>query len=485
MRRILLISSLFISPFLSAQDISQRPLLRIENLVYEGAFRLQASEFGASNLNYAQGPIAYNKANHSLYIVGHSHDQAIAEFAIPDLVKSTDITALPMVTRPLQNFTQVLNKATGGNPQGLDRIGGLFATTYNGAPALVVNTYEYYDAPADNTQTTLTIQQANDLETAQFSSFKTLSGGAGHTSGWISPVPADLISELGGTHITGQSSGIPIISRTSVGPSAFAVDVADIFSKSNVPTQKLLDFSLSHPLHADLSNTSGTNDIWTHLSRAVVGLIVPGTRTYMTLGNSGGHQSGVCYKCTQNNGNLCGGYCAPDAEDYAQFYWLWDLNDLRDVKNGTKAAHEVRPYAYGPFETPFAENAWGLGGGSYDESTGILYLSVLNGDQNQGTYARPPVIIAYKVGKTLDTETALQQQLQLFPNPTNGIVQVKAPAGDYQFDVFSLDGRLLRSEAKSGNEFSIDMTAWANGIYSVRVINGASKQQVVEKIIKY
>ncbi|MCK0131412.1 T9SS type A sorting domain-containing protein [Flavobacteriaceae bacterium F08102] len=470
---------------MSAQNIAELPLLQIDDLVYEGAFRLSAAEFGESNLNYAQGPIAYNKTNHSLYIVGHSHDQAIAEFSIPELVKSSDINALKMVAQPLQNFTPVLNKASGGNPQGLDRIGGLFATTYNGTPALVVNAYEYYDAPADNTQTTLTIQQANDLEAAQFSSFKTFTGGAGHTSGWISPVPTDLISVMGGTHITGQSSGIPIISRASVGPSAFAVDLADVFTENTVPTQKLLDFSLTHPLHADLSNTNGTNDIWTHLSRVVYGFIVPGTRTYITLGNSGGHSSGVCYKCTQNNGNLCGGYCAPDAEDYAQFYWLWDLNDLLDVKHGTKAAHEVRPYAFGAFETPFAENAWGLGGGSYDESSGILYVSLLNGDQHQGTYSRPPLILAYKVGSTLGDETAFEQELQIYPNPTNGIVQVKAPADDYHFEVFSLDGRLLQSDVKSGNAFTIDMTTWANGIYSVRVMGMTSKEMVVAKIIKY
>jgi hypothetical protein len=118
----------------------------------------------------------------------------------------------------------------------------------------------------------------------------------------------------------------------SVGPSAFAFNELDVFSSRSVPdpigTVTLLDFSLTHPLHEDLSNISGTNHLRTHLSRVVFGFILPQTRTYVTLGHSGGHVSGVCYKCLQNDGTLCGGYCAPDADDYYHYYWLCDVNDL-------------------------------------------------------------------------------------------------------------------------------------------------------------
>ena len=228
-------------------------------------------------------------------------------------------------------------------------------------------------------------------------------GGAGHTSGWLSPVPSEWVDTLGGTWITGQSSGIPIISRTSVGPSAFAFDPAAIVDSlpnppNSVPTTKLLDFSLANPLAADLDNSSDTNNVWTHLSRATYGVVLPGTRTYATFGHSGGHgPQGVCYKCTQDNGNLCGGYCAPDHTDYYQFLWLWDMNDLVDVMNGVTNSYDVRPYWHGAFLTPFENGTHQIGGGAYDPASGKLYLSIEKADRAQGTYANPPVIVVYEV----------------------------------------------------------------------------------------
>ena len=376
---------------------AELPLLRLSQIEYKGAFRLPAGTYGSSSLNYSQGPLEYNPANNSIFIVGHAHHQNIAEFAIPGLVKSTEIAMLPMAGAPLQSFTLVLDRATGGNPQSLDRIGGLeiIQTTYS--EQLIINAYEYYDAPGDNSQTTLIARDSKNLASCTMEGYATFAGGAGHTSGWISPIPSGWQYALGGDYITGQSSGIPIISRTSVGPSAFSFYHTDLIETSPipqpVPTTKLLDFSLAHPLHDDLSNTSRTNNIWTHLSRVVYGFVVPGTRTYLTIGHSGGHASGVCYKCTQNNGNLCGGYCANDAEDYYHYYWLWDVNDLIAVKSGKKKSYSVRPYNYGVFPTPFATNVFG--GGTFDPGSGLLYLTVQKADRQQGTYSNPPIVVAF------------------------------------------------------------------------------------------
>ncbi len=376
---------------------AELPLLRLSQIEYEGAFRLPAATYGTSSLNYSQGPIEYNPTNNSIFIVGHAHHQNIAEFAIPGIGKSTKIASLPMAGAPLQEFTQILDRAVDGNPQALDRIGGMEYVSNDGNEQLIINAYEYYDAPGDNSQTTLVARDSTQLDTCTMDGFATFTGGAGHTSGWISPIPPYWRSILGGSHITGQSSGIPIISRTSVGPSAFSFDHNKLTTSTQipnpVPTTELLDFSLSHPLHEDLANASRTNTLWTHLSRVIYGFIVPGTRSYLTIGQSGGHSSGVCYKCTQNNGNLCGGYCANDAEDYYHYYWLWDVNDLVAVKNGTKKSYDVRPYDYGKFPTPFATNSFG--GGTFDPDSGLLYLSVQKADRLQGTYSNPPVVVVF------------------------------------------------------------------------------------------
>ncbi len=372
------------------------PLLTLSDIEYQGAFRLPAETFGSSSLNYSEGPLEYNASHHSIFIVGHAHHQNIAEFSIPPVVKSSTLTHLKMAPEPLQEFTPILNRANGGNPQALDRIGGMEYVTSGTTSQLIINGYEYYDAPGDNSQTTLIAQDSNNLNSTTFDGYHTFEGGAGHTSGWISPIPPEWKSILQGSHITGQSSGIPIISRTSVGPSAFSFYPTHLTNSpvtDPVPTTTLLDYSLAHPLHSDLSNNTRTNSLWTHLSRVVYGLIVPGTRTYLCLGHSAGHQSGVCYKCTQNDGHLCGGYCANDSKDYYLYYWLYDVNDMVAVKNKEIDAHQPRPYGYGQFSTPFATNEFG--GGSYDPGSNTLYLTVQKADRLQGTYSNPPVVVTF------------------------------------------------------------------------------------------
>jgi hypothetical protein len=59
--------------------------------------------------------------------------------------------------------------------------------------------------------------------------------------------------------------------------------------------------------------------------------------------------------------------------------------------------HEVRPYEYGTFRTPFKGETHKLGGGAFDASTGRIYLTAQKADREQGRYANPPVVMAYEV----------------------------------------------------------------------------------------
>jgi len=80
---------------------------------------------------------------------------------------------------------------------------------------------------------------------------------------------------------------------------------------------------------------------------------------------------GIGYKPTQSDGNVCGGPCPYDADDYYNYYWLWDVNDLLAVKNGTLNPHDVRPYDYGVFNAPF-----GASTGAYDRVPAIAAYSI-------------------------------------------------------------------------------------------------------------
>ena len=86
------------------------PRLAIGDMVYEGAFRVPAAKYGVSEMNYSQGPIAYNPENHSVFLVGHSQHQAIAEFRIPKLTRSTALADLAMAAAPVQPFVEVLDE---------------------------------------------------------------------------------------------------------------------------------------------------------------------------------------------------------------------------------------------------------------------------------------------------------------------------------------------------------------------------------------
>jgi hypothetical protein len=377
------------------------PLLSAKDFQYVGAFRLPSRKYGESDLNFSEGPIAFNPGRQSLFIVGHAHQQAIAEFAIPELVDSAVLTELNMAGDPIQPFATILDRASGGNPQGNNRIGGMLYVSGPNGPELLVNAYEYYDAPGDNTVSMLVVRDANDLAGSDVDGYFEVQGRPGHTAGWMSPIPDSWRSDLGGDFLTGSSSGIPIISRTSVGPSAFVFNPRDIVGTKSVSTPvataRLLDFSLAHRLDDDLSNESRQNRLWNHLSRAVYGLIVPGTRTYATFGYSGGNESGVGYKIVQDNGRRSGGYSSFAVDDNYHYYWLWDVNDLVRVRAGRMEPHEVRPYEYGIFRTPFEGQTHKLGGGAFDASTGRIYLTAQKADRQQGRYANPPVVMAYQL----------------------------------------------------------------------------------------
>ena len=119
----------------------------------------------------------------------------------------------------------------------------------------------------------------------------------------------------------------------------------------------------------------------------------------MTLGWSGGHQSGIGYKLIRSDGE-CGGFCSADPADNGNAFWLWDLDDIRRVKAGVLLPHEIKPYAHGPWDLPFQTNPSPdfnrVGGGSYDAETGTLYLSILEANK-PSQYSNPPVIATYKL----------------------------------------------------------------------------------------
>lgn len=373
------------------------PLYDITALSYIGAFRISPASFGDSNANFSSAIIAYNPKRHSLFMVGHDHHQAIAEWPIPELSQSETLSDLPIVKKPLQSYSRVFPKLS-SNPDKLDRITGLLYLDGK----LVVNAYEYYDAPANNVDTTLVLEDADDLAGSAVRGPFRMDGRA-RASGWLSYVPEAWRASLGGNVLSGFGNGRPINGRLSIGPSAYVLQSSALLAATGagdpITAKAMQSYSLANPLHPDMNNRSGENELWTELSAPTVGVVVSGTRTYMVLGRSGGHVSGIGYKLTRDNGSQCGGFCAFDPADYANYFWLFDLRDWLAVQQGVIAAHEVRPYAYGamelPFQTRLPVNA--VGGASYDADSGTLWLTIRGADNEAGRYSNPPVVAAFKL----------------------------------------------------------------------------------------
>ncbi len=372
-------------------------LLSKDDFVFDGGLFLPDVQSGDSSVNWTEGVIEAHDG--TIYLVGNEQEDAIAQFAIPvDLPYSSSIDSLPVAGTFVQSYTTMLDKLP-ANRDNVDSIVGL--EHYQGR--LIANAIEYYDGPADNRETTFVIEQADSLADSKVSGLYSMAGKT-RAAGWLSAVPNDWQQQLGCTHISGSSSGGPIIGRYSVGPSAFCIDLESLGAQSlrkTISTRELLGFDLSYPLHEDLYNESLQNDLWTHLSRATYGFIVPGTATYATFGNSGGHRSGVGYKLPRGDGVDCSGYCAVDPADNHNYYWFWDVRELWRVALGRKAASSIRPYEWGQWDVPLSsttDNQYKrIGGASYDASRQRLYFTLLDTKYDAERGVNPPAIIGYRI----------------------------------------------------------------------------------------
>ena len=404
---IITLGILIFSPMAVSQQQRELPLLSISALEYKGGFRLPEGQFGDNNLSthsYSTGPIAFNPANNSLFTVSHDRQQGIGEFLIPTIISSDSPNDFETAS-VLQNFREF--HQGGSALTGISnyfRITGLALANSK----LVVNYINWYDAAGTETDTTVVFQTPTNLANSAIVGPFQLNGAA-HAAGWLTPIPKQWQAALGADYVAGHSHG-SIISRLSVGPPAHALNVDDLTNATQgaaVATTALLDFSLSQPLYDtnkyDLANDSVNdilynadkqNDLWTIISGASYGFIVPNTGTYLTLGYAGGFNSGLGYKITQTDGNVCGGPCSYDPDDNYNHFWLWKVSDMVKVKNGILQPSELRPYAYGQLDT--RGNIARVKGAAYDYANKRLYISLQNGDPIP-TYARPPLILVYDV----------------------------------------------------------------------------------------
>ncbi len=393
------ISTLFaIIGSFSAADV---PLYNIKSLIFEGAQRMPINTYGGSRLAFLNGTLAIDNGGESIFIVGHEQHQFIAEFALKSPSLEDELSKLPILDAPVQMFASVLDRGGAVTPgDKLDKITGLKVL----GESLIVNLSEYYDGDANAQDTTLVFKNKNDLANSTVTGYLKADGGY-HVSGWITDVPLNLKEEFGADLIFGNASNYAINSRSSIGPSLFLVNSADVMKAADgnvIPTKAVMDFSIENEIEPDAYNKNGGNHLWTEVSKANIGFIIPGTNTYAVIGSSGGHESGIGYKITQDNGHLCGGPCPYSAKDTYNYYWLFDVRDFNYSLENQIHPYDLKPYDYGVLNLPF-EDYDGDGikslvaGVTFDRIGSKLHIVLSNADREQSIYEPAPILLTFRI----------------------------------------------------------------------------------------
>ncbi len=346
-------------------------------LTYEGAFRLPKGEAGESAFAWGGTALAFDSTRRSLWLVGHEHHQQVAEISIPTVVQGTTLEALD-TAHFLTPFADILKGRLQDVGDADARIGGLLRVGSD----WIVTGWVYYDAAGSQSRSHFrTTADGRVLGPVQLGSE---SRRAGFVSGYMTMIPPEWRSSLGGSALTGQCC-VPIIERSSLGPALSVFDPADVGARTPVPATQVLGYPIDHP-------TLGTWEAGTlYNGTAGIGGVVfaEGTSTVLFFGDVG--TGPVCYGIGTSDERLHGRpvpghggtpFCydpiyadhGTHAYPYVMFLWAYDANDLVAVKQGRQAPWEVRPYASGAFDLPFESERKQIGGAAYDPATRRVFL---------------------------------------------------------------------------------------------------------------
>ena len=402
----MILMKLFLACFLLISTAhAVEPLLQSSHLRHVGAFRLPAGTVpcGAvptstvSNcFTYGGYALAFNPANRSLFYSGHAwHPYHVSEVQIPLTLGAPGSTFAALPIAPvLQAFSDALEgKRLLVDPPATDiQLGGMVVDQGR----LIISAYSSYDADGSQVLSHFARPLSFGMPGQVIGPVRMANGTlkAGFFSGYMAKVQSGLQSLLGGTHLTGNCC-VSIISRTSLGPSAFSFNPQDIQAGNTVNTSALVYYPLAHPT---LGQYTGNTDAY-GAATAITGIVQPvGTRTVLYVGKKGTGE--YCYGPGTNDpakhllpfppANIQH-YCydpvsnstGPHAYPYIYQMWAYDAVELDKVRRGEKNAWDVLPYALWRFNLPFeANNAHALGGVAYDETSRRVYIA----QQGAGQY---------------------------------------------------------------------------------------------------
>jgi hypothetical protein len=191
---------------------------------------------------------------------------------------------------------------------------------------------------------------------------------------------------------------IPIITRTSFGPSSTVWDPA---AAPNTTVHKML---LYYTQEHQLGNFTGQSEYFSGPTQ-VHGVVFPDqTRSVLYFGRQG--TGPYCYGFGVNQNppppplpsgdQHCYDPAIADKGNHTYPYryqvWAYDANDLIAVKNGTKQHWEPRPYAIWTLNLPFGISNAEINGAAWDPATRRIFVTQANADSAK------PVVYVFSLG---------------------------------------------------------------------------------------
>lgn len=377
-------------------DPSALPRLAFGDLQYVGGFRLPAESANGDSFSIGGRALTFNPSRNSLFI--SSRAGRVAEVQIPAPVNSGDVNALPFAQfiQPFFDPTEGRLSQVASDGVNLDSL-LVYDNRLYGTASI------YYDA--QNTQRVSHYSRSLQLDEPSFQGWSQVweFGKTGFVSGTMAVIPSEWRTLLGGPAATGQCC-IPIVGRTSWGPSAFAFNPSQV-GEAVVPANPLVYYTGEHPT---LGPWDGSNPTYGATIQMGGLAIVAGTRTALYFGRNGTGPN--CYGNGTSDQSL-DGKIGPDgamwcydptstdkgshAYPYRYQIWAYDLNDFAAVKAGLLQPWDVKPYGVWPFDLPTPELSVKVGGVGYDAATQTLYLSQMMADRDGYSYR--PVVHAFHV----------------------------------------------------------------------------------------
>jgi hypothetical protein len=370
------------------------------DLGYVGCFRLPSYPV---RYDYPPKGMAYYAPRDSLFLNGFADFHGTGEVSIPTPIKGALTLSelhraieLQPITDPTEGSIWALNYGAALN------LGGLHIHR----DRLLVTVYRHYDAdgnqPFSHWSRNPNLSAAGDYVGPKTllvtDATETASVHAGNVSGYMGAVAPEWQERFKGPCFTGQS-GIPIVSRTSLGPGLFTFDPSDIGIKDPIPTTPLLFYPGSHPTLGKYTPgpTDPNPNVLFNGTMQVGAVIQPvGTRSVLFFGVIGigkysygqgtsdpaldgtpvpGYNNEVFY-CFDPVNHAKGDHAYP----YPAYVWAYDALDLARVAAGTMQPWEPVPYA--TWELPSDFYSWlpRLSGATYDPDRQWIYVAQTRGD---------------------------------------------------------------------------------------------------------